>query len=235
MAEADDSVSRVGYIFHTVDKKDLKPGDHIYCHRLHVAYRHHGIYIGEPGCEVIHFAGDGDGSFAKRISQQNDAKMNQVTESANECDKSPEESSNLHNRQTYIRSTTMDNFLIGDRLRLVSYGSSTWKKTFSFLVDASHTMKAMPPSETVKLAKHFLNHPEEWGNYHLRNNNCETFATFCKTGQMNVAAQLNYFRLISEIKMKPSCETFEEALEKYRAQHQNWNSNACSLSCFRQK
>lgn len=53
----DDSSKRAGLIIHSVYKSDLKPGDHIYCYRALFAYSHHGIYIGERDCEVIHFAG----------------------------------------------------------------------------------------------------------------------------------------------------------------------------------
>ena len=232
MAEADDSVSRVGYISHAVYKSQLKPGYHIYCRRG--IYNHHGIYIGVAGCEVIHFSGDDNaGSFAKKIGRRDDATMRQVTELANERDKMQKDSSNLygdvqrqldeiresHNHPVRIRSTTLKNFLNGATLRLVSYGSSPWKKILSPFVDASHTMKAMPLQETVKLAKHFLKHPEEWRDYHLKDNNCETFTTFCKTCQMDLATQLNYTRLVSEISPETPCQTFEGALGKYREQY----------------
>lgn len=59
MAEAfeNDSADRVGYIYHAVSREDLKPGDQIYAYRAGGIYNHHGIYIGEPSCEVIHFVG----------------------------------------------------------------------------------------------------------------------------------------------------------------------------------
>lgn len=59
MAEKDDSKERAGLLIHTVSKDALKPGDHIYVYRvLPLPYAHHGIYIGEPGMEVIHFCGE---------------------------------------------------------------------------------------------------------------------------------------------------------------------------------
>ena len=57
MATKDDSKKRAGFLFHTVSKYELKPGDHIYAYRAAGVYAHHGIYIGEPGMEVIHFSG----------------------------------------------------------------------------------------------------------------------------------------------------------------------------------
>ena len=71
----------------------------------------------------------------------------------------------------------------------------------------------MPPEETIKLARYFLSHP--WGDYHFRENNCETFACFCKTGLMNIAAQLHPERLVLyELAMEPYT-TAEAALESY--------------------
>ena len=54
----DDSKECAGWIFHYVDKTDLKPGDHIYAYRVGGLYGHHGIYTGKRGREVIHFAGE---------------------------------------------------------------------------------------------------------------------------------------------------------------------------------
>ena len=53
----DDSKRRAGLVFHMVSKNRLKPGDHIYAYRFPIPYAHHGIYIGEPDTEVIHFCG----------------------------------------------------------------------------------------------------------------------------------------------------------------------------------
>ena len=53
MDAPDDSDDRVGYFSHAVDKKDLKPGDHIYTYRP-LGYSHHGIYVGSY---VIHLSG----------------------------------------------------------------------------------------------------------------------------------------------------------------------------------
>ena len=58
MAAKDDSKKRVGLLFHHVAEHELRPGDHIYAYRAVGLYAHHGIYIGEPGVEVIHFVGE---------------------------------------------------------------------------------------------------------------------------------------------------------------------------------
>lgn len=62
----DDSSKRAGLIFHDVSRSDLKPGDHIYCYRSGMIYSHHGIYIGERDCEVIHF----DAPYGKKKSKK---------------------------------------------------------------------------------------------------------------------------------------------------------------------
>ena len=54
------STERVGVLSHAISKPNLKPGDHIYCYRCLSLYRHHGIYTGDPLCEVIHFTGGRD-------------------------------------------------------------------------------------------------------------------------------------------------------------------------------
>ncbi len=56
----DDSKERV-LKSHTIQPKDLKPGDHIFAYRMDWLYMHHGIYIGQSKSEVhivIHFAGE---------------------------------------------------------------------------------------------------------------------------------------------------------------------------------
>ena len=55
MARKDDSKKRAGFFFHNVPEHDLRPGDHIYAYRAAGLYAHHGVYIGEPGMEVIHY------------------------------------------------------------------------------------------------------------------------------------------------------------------------------------
>ncbi|XP_019860123.1 PREDICTED: uncharacterized protein LOC109588391 [Amphimedon queenslandica] len=175
----DDSNDRVGYISCVIAREDLKPGDHIHVYTSAI-YTHHGIYIGEPNCDMIHFSGE--------------SKLKE------------------------IRKATIDEFCEGKTLRLylVSYNCSKATKFSSFFRSTScHIEKAMPPSETVKLALHFLNYPKEWGEYHIKNNNSEVFACFCKTGRMDIAAQLHPLRWIP-IFENLTCETYKEALENYR-------------------
>ena len=155
-----------------------------------------------------------------------------MTSLANERDKWPEGSAKYeefqrqidkiyqdHIRPVCIKSSTLKRFLYGATPRLVSYGSSGFKRAASPVRGSNHTVNAMPPSKTIELAKHFLNHPEEWGNYMAISNNCETFACYCKTGQMSIAAQGRPDRsTLSEWYSTPSRDP-EEALEKYHERY----------------
>lgn len=60
----DDSKDRVGYFSHAVERKDLKPGDHIYCNLLILGLgTKHGIYTGDKTgsreAEVLYYSGSG--------------------------------------------------------------------------------------------------------------------------------------------------------------------------------
>ena len=122
-----------------------------------------------------------------------------------------------HQRPVCIQYTNLYTFLDGAPVRLVSYNCCGIKKFLVIVRSSCHTMKAMPPSKTVKLAKHFLEHPNEWGNYNLKSNNCETFACFCKTGLMDIAAQLNPTKNVVQEAFLTPCQTYEQAMTKYRA------------------
>ena len=185
----DDSAERVGYISHAIEKKDLKPGDHICSDRKLRTYTIHGIYIGEADCEVIHFSGDKSGGTINKMSSL-----------------------------SQIRKTTLDDFCDGHTLRLVAYNCSYLKRNAVIFKSSCHTQKAMPPSETIKLAKHFLDHPKEFGKFGLKDNNSETFSCFCKTGLMDIAAQLQPWRWIPGAHLFTSspCDTYKEAMKRFR-------------------
>ena len=212
-AREDDSSDRAGYFIHSIGRSDLRPGDHIYCHRK--LYNHHGIYIGERDCEVIHFSGpDNHGLLNKKIGTLiSDELRIRISRLVADKDDDPD----IEIRPICIRSTDLDTFLDGAPLRLVSYNSSGIKKLLVIVRSSCHTTEAMPPSETVKLAKHFLEHSSEWGNYNLASNNCETFACFCKTGLMDLAAQLHPTRNVVQEAFHTPCQTYEQAMRKYRA------------------
>ena len=168
MNSRDDSYSRVGWISHAINQEDLKPGDHIYCYRgwgPFTVYSHHGIYIGEKDCEVIHFAGD-DHSLSSKHASAGDKKSG-----------------------AHIQKCTLEEFANGCTIEIVAY-SAPW---YSVIFKKHVSVKFEPsqsPAEVIKRAKKFLQNPEKWGEYHLMKNNCETFAVHCKTGRkLNLASQ----------------------------------------------
>ena len=147
----DDSSQRAGLIFHDVRKRDLKPGDHIYSYRgvpPLLCYSHHGIYIGERDCEVIHFDAPPGGTKCRSSAT--------------------------------IRSCSLSSFLDGNQLRLVSYD-----EPFLFKVlkksESSHCIESRPAEDVISTAKYYLNNPHMWDDYSAYDNNCESFAFYCKT------------------------------------------------------
>ncbi len=83
-------------------------------------------------------------------------------------------------RDNKIRKTTLDEFLDGAKLRLVSYNedSTLLKRT-----GGAQKIECLPARKVVETAEYYAEHPEKWGDYDLLKNNCEHFAIFCKTGK----------------------------------------------------
>ena len=50
----------------------------------------------------------------------------------------------------------------------------------------------------IKRAEYYLSNPDEWENYHLLFNNCESFAVYCKTEQ-KVSRQVSGNDLVGEV------------------------------------
>ena len=184
----DDSANRVRHTSHVVNERNLKPGDHIYCHKKFWTHYHYGIYIGDS--KVIHYSADDKGSLIQK----------------------------LNGSHCYIRKTSLEDFCDGYTLRLVAYNCSVLKKTLAFFQSTCHKVKAMLPTETIKLAEYFLENPEMWGKYDIRNNNSETFACFCKTGLMDIGAQLHPFtrNVLTEWRKGAPCTMYDEAMENFK-------------------
>ncbi|XP_064385561.1 uncharacterized protein LOC135334338 [Halichondria panicea] len=149
--ETDDSSLRVKYFTHRIQRDDLKPGDHIYAYRKLRIYAHHGIYIGKNK-SGIHIVIHFTGDPGTKKSKSS-AK---------------------------IRTSSLDDFLDGAHLRLVSYddGSSIIKRS-----GISQFVESLPASEVVGMAETFAMDPDTWEDYNFFTNNCEHFCIFCKTGK----------------------------------------------------
>ena len=80
-----------------------------------------------------------------------------------------------------ICSCSLEDFLDGKQLRLVSYNVgvvTAYVKRWG----TTHAWVARDPEDVVNTAVYYLENPSEWENYNLLFNNCETFAVYCKTG-----------------------------------------------------
>ena len=127
-------------------------------------YTHHGIYTGKEGQEVIHSSAD------SRLSR------------------SQSKSSAI------IRSTTLEEFLKGSKLRLTSYGVSRLTRAAKHR-GSCYCTPNIASDEVVKTAEEYLENPDEWGNYNALANNCEHFAFYCKTGTANFEGQVEIITL----------------------------------------
>jgi hypothetical protein len=78
---------------------------------------------------------------------------------------SPDKGAEISAKNAYIRETTLAEFLKGDELHI----DRTFRAVFS-------------PEEIVRRARRFVN--ELRGNYNLLSLNCEHFARWCATGEL---------------------------------------------------
>ncbi len=81
----------------------------------------------------------------------------------------------------YVQASTVDEFCDDGTLHLVAYDVHPITKYVSRR-GTSHWVKSHPADEVISTAKYYLRHPDEWGDYNLLFNNCESFAVYCKIG-----------------------------------------------------
>ena len=46
---------------------------------------------------------------------------------------------------------------------------------------STHRSRSDPAEDVIKRAEYYLNNPDDWENYNLLFNNCESFTVYCKT------------------------------------------------------
>ncbi|GAV92602.1 LRAT domain-containing protein [Cephalotus follicularis] len=158
-----------------INKKDLKPGDHIYAWRFLWIYNHHGIYVGDG--QVIHFttphaALDEIAKENPNIPMEEDDE-DFKSEPCPKCGYIVGGSLGIG-----VMKTCIDHF--GKTLHLYVYDVS-WIRFWLSRRGTCCPYKAKPLDQTVKTAYEKLK--TGFGSYHLLTNNCEHFATFCKTGR----------------------------------------------------
>ncbi|XP_060675271.1 protein LEAD-SENSITIVE 1-like [Ziziphus jujuba] len=140
-------------------KKMLKKGDHIYSYRNAHSYSHHGIFVEED--TVIHFT---------RTDEEPDLKPEPKCRI---CGYNP-------SAQRGVVKTCLKCFLDGHSLFRYEYEVSKSR----FVVQtagACSTGTADKPDVVIKRATEMWE-TNGFGKYVLLENNCETFAVYCKTG-----------------------------------------------------
>ena len=133
-----------------------------------LGYTHHGIYTGKEGQEVIHSSAD------------------------------PRLSRSQSKSSAIIRSTTVEEFLKGSKLRLTSYGVNRLTRAAKHH-GSCYCTPSITSDEVVNTAEGYLENPDWWGNYHALVNNCEHFAFYCKTGRENFEGQAEILNLAPSI------------------------------------
>ena len=90
-----------------------------------------------------------------------------------------------------VCSCTLEEFVEDKRLRLVAYDVSLTGKILK-RNETAHMRVSKPAHEVIETAKYYCKNPGRWGDYYMPNNNCESFATFCKTGK-RICSQLSRY------------------------------------------
>ncbi|XP_030472220.1 protein LEAD-SENSITIVE 1-like [Syzygium oleosum] len=159
-----------------VRPEDLKPGDHIYRYGLYGLYSHHGIYIGDG--YVIHYTQ----TESKTTIFPSLSKTGHKQEILPPC---PECEYQEKNIKRGVVKTCLDCFRRDGKklrsLRCYEYG----RPLLGFMLTRRGTCTMLLytklPHQVVDTARQ-LHGNNGFGNYSLINNNCEHFATFCRTG-----------------------------------------------------
>ncbi|XP_024021434.1 uncharacterized protein LOC112091597 [Morus notabilis] len=167
----------MGLFSNKVDRRILKPGDHIYTYRTLHSYSHHGIYVEEN--RVIHFTRTTDLPGESSIR-------------CNICD--------YHgSTQRGVVKTCIDCFLGGHELYRFEYNVSKAHFCTKNLGTCS-VGSSDAPNVVVQRAIEMLA-GRGFSDYDLLNNNCESFAVYCTTGKA-VSSQGLGFKHRAEIAAK---------------------------------
>ncbi|XP_007030525.2 PREDICTED: uncharacterized protein LOC18600153 isoform X2 [Theobroma cacao] len=153
----------------SVSRGALRPGDHIFSGRMLHLYFHHGIYVGkgtvtksnnekeEIDDAVIHFLGIG-----KSRSE------------------SPCERCGHSSRRIGVVITCLDCFLEDHSIYVYKYNVPYLKLRLKR--SGTCTVRSSKPADEVIQTAFSLLEKNSFGNYNFFWNNCEDFATYCKTG-----------------------------------------------------
>ncbi|KAK2640415.1 hypothetical protein Ddye_028210 [Dipteronia dyeriana] len=164
----------MGLLSNKIDRKELKPGDHIYCWRQAFIYAHHGIYVGSS--LVIHFNQGPAGQEEGRLIISSSRPYPKISDVP--CPQCGDHNS-IFNNGTVIMSC-IDCFLSGCELNLFEYGVSRAYFLAKVCGGTCTLATSDPPEDGLHRANILLNYG--FGDYDVFKNNCEDFAMYCKTG-----------------------------------------------------
>nr|XP_043628969.1 protein LEAD-SENSITIVE 1-like isoform X2 [Erigeron canadensis] len=157
-----------------VEVSDLNKGDHVYTWRKCGFYSHHGIFIGDG--KIIHFVQTNKSAILASSSESSD-HSGEYTPCLDEsyCRSETVPGSG-------VRITCIACFVKNKKRFLYRYKYNASSKFLIAKVRAGTcTTASSDPQETVMHRVNYL-YKNGYGEYHLKNNNCEDFALYCKTG-----------------------------------------------------
>ena len=141
-----------------IPKESVEEGDHIYTDRNKKTYYHHGIYIGDD--KVIHFS---------KVSSRRPPREK------DKCNHYPGETTTDAIRG--VRMCCLRCFVRNRSLYRMKYDGGIW----ALVRTTQSATKSEAAVQVVAHAKQMLT-DDDFGEYNLLTNNCESFAYYCKTG-----------------------------------------------------
>ncbi|CAN6564601.1 unnamed protein product [Malus baccata var. baccata] len=154
----------MGLFSNKVDKSQIKPGDHVYTYRALHTYSHHGICV--EADRVIH--------YTRTQVEKKKLWMFWITKCKN-CGHHPDMARG-------VIKTCVNCFLDGHGLYRFEYGVSQAHFLLKFPGTCT-TGRSNSADKVIPRATELLNKEQGFGDYNLFENNCESFAIFCKTGK----------------------------------------------------
>ncbi|KAG2630343.1 hypothetical protein PVAP13_3KG475100 [Panicum virgatum] len=157
-------IDRVTLWSRSIERWQLRPGDHIYAWFGFGVYSHHGIYQGDD--KVIDFTVDAQ-SGGSGLSVSASSSSSSSAGGGVRC------------------CSLLGSFLEGHDIRLFAYSVPWWFYKASIgngFQDTCSMEDADPPERVLRRADYHLNHG--FGNYNLLLRNCFDFAFYCKTGHL---------------------------------------------------
>ncbi|XAR70130.1 hypothetical protein NMG60_11026898 [Bertholletia excelsa] len=174
----------MGWLSHSVGRREIEAGDHIYTWRTAFAYAHHGIYVG--GGKVVHF------TPKYKCSSRNSLRSSSAGALGSSCSFSASTSENVSSLcSTFpdcgferpgsgVIISCLDCFLGKGSLFRFEYGVALPLFLAKLRGGTCSTAKSDVPEVVIDRAMYLLHNG--FGNYDIFRNNCEDFAIYCKTG-----------------------------------------------------